>query len=437
LDNDESGRSPQKEVIQYTVSIKLQGNSAAKEEVSPVEQKSRLVDITLTDYSNDKNDFSEEKIEESIPIPVFHFPERKPDDNVVPPLKRPNSIPIVSHLEPDEMTWRQIPIAKVDKSPTFEIPTVCFPQQRTFSPDVATEEGQTTLEIEEMNISEGSSSHSDRQGIESNIDNDVKAKVEVTKCKSFVEFEELSDESSEEDVGADEDVEGDESESESEPDPDQDQEGLDSEHSSHASRGHQDFSGSDNEGGYEEKRAKEKSSEQDEEDEDESFATCSSDLSSNKNERQMNNSSSKRSTSGHRSRQSRTRSPPSQQQQQPQQQQQGVGETEAQQIVIQENKSETDVWDSNDMKTEVEVSDIEEEEEELSNIPDIKAMQENRDFKLIQNGESPSIVSRYLSRLEREISETESEDESFEAFRTMRMRTGWLKSSINLTITYK
>ena len=473
LDNDESGRSPQKDVVQYTVSIKLQGNSANKKEVSPAEvksrfvdignsapkkevsptelrsrfddignsetknefspleqQKSRFVDITLTDYSSNETDFIEENVEESsIPIPVFHFPERKTEENISPPMKRPNFIPIVSQLEPDETTWRKIPIAKVDKSPSFEIPTFCFPQQKPFSPDVAAEEGQT-LEIEEMNLSQGSSPHSLRQGFESHVDNDVTAKVEVTKCKSFVEFEELSDESSEEDVEADEDVERIESESESESDPDQDHEELDSEHSS---RSNHDLSGSDHdEVDFEEKREKEKSfepeeEEEEEDDEDESFATCSSDLSSNKNERQLN-SCSRRSTSGHRSRHSRTRSPPPQQQQQ-QQQQDEVEE----QNVFENNK--VDVWESNDLKTEVEVSDIEEEEEELSNIPDIEALAENREvemFKLMQNGESPSIVSRYLSRIEREISETESEDESFEAFRTMRMRTGTKKSSLKL-----
>jgi hypothetical protein len=148
------------------------------------------------------------------------------------------------------------------------------------------------------------------------------------------------------------------------------------------------------------------------EDEDEdSFATCSSDLSSKK----------PKSPSVQRSRHSRTRSPMPVQQQQ--QQQQVVEEVKKDDMIEDKlkDKVELENWDSADLKTEVEVSDIEEEED----IPDIEALAEPKvnELSKLVNGESPRIVSRYLARIEREKSETESEDESFEAFRAMRMRT--------------
>jgi hypothetical protein len=205
---------------------------------------------------------------------------------------------------------------------------------------------------------------------------------------------------------------------------------------------------------------------EEEEDEDESFATCGSDVSYNRND----NNSSNMSPSTQRSRTSKTRSPlpeKSQQQehqhqqlqvQQKRQEQQQNQEQQQQQQLNQQQEQEQqkrqerqgqreenisgvknnfdeaevkaerladDAWDNSDVKTEVDVSDIEEEEEELADIPDMESLAENLGIEICQlkSGETPTIVSRYLSRLEREKSETESEDESFEAFRAMRMRT--------------
>jgi len=74
----EAEGSPQKEVIQYRVSIKLRGNSLPRHEASPEEKTTKYVDIKLTDCSSQEIDNQEEEAM-SVPIPVFHFPEPEKD----------------------------------------------------------------------------------------------------------------------------------------------------------------------------------------------------------------------------------------------------------------------------------------------------------------------------------------------------------------------
>ena len=456
-----SSESPKKEVIEYTVSIKLQGSSSPEKRPSPEKPSSRLVDIKLTDddgadVGGNHNDDDDDVIRNvGIPIPVLHYPKRDQVPTEKPP--RPNSIPVISNslgFDSDEArpkTWRQIPISKVDKSPTFEIPTFSFGgAQQNFQPPEENLGDEAKVEIEELDASEASNP---AHQVECRVDDqgaDHQRATAMPKSRSFVEFEELSDESSgpEEDVDNDGDKETDLDESESEPDDDDHQGNLEDQDSQVDSQPSGSRHDSKDESG-DEQEPEDPGLEEEEEDE-ESFATCGSDLSFKV--------SSKRSPSTHRSRKSKTASPPlefyqhqqqlqhqfQQLQEQQQQQLQQQHQHQQQQLLHEVNivektkenlnrshvvdnipneepdKKEEAAYESWD-KTEVEVSDIEEEAE----IPDMESMAENLNIEMckLKAGETPTIVSRYLSRLEREKSETESEDESFETFRKMRMRS--------------
>jgi hypothetical protein len=212
--------SPQKEVIQYTVSIKLRGNSLPRHEASPEEKTTKFVDIKLTDCSSQESDNSEEI--KSVPIPVFHYPEPETENdqfssnnnndnsngnnnyNTNQSRERPNSIFLgpQTNSQNDGPTspWRSIPIAKVDKSPSFEVPTFNFPhQQQQHQQQQQPPIFDHSLQIEEINHSDGSSPSSDLQHFthhHEEPEDEQRENGKIPKCKSFVEFEELSDEAS-------------------------------------------------------------------------------------------------------------------------------------------------------------------------------------------------------------------------------------------------